>query len=74
MKRLLVMVLVLPLVGCLGFEETYYEDGGLEWRAPDASFGCPSRVASEPPLLTSPTSVSQMPAAQTREPDLVSRP
>lgn len=70
MKRLLLLILLTPVPGCVGFEESYYEDFGQEWMVP-ASADCPTQTVSAPPAASAIIPAAhQTPAVQTREPDL----
>lgn len=67
MRRLLLLLLLAPLSGCMGLGDNYYYDEAPAV-APSSSCGCnaPGLTSAAPPTI------SQLPAGQTREPDLTS--
>lgn len=73
MKRLIVLLFVLPLAGCLAFEETFYDDVAPDWPVAVPS-GCAAAPPSVPAITNRASSLSPSPGPQTREPDLMARP
>jgi hypothetical protein len=72
MKRFLVLMMLASLPGCVGFEENYYEETAPVGFAPPAS-SCGCQAATYRATSAAPANlpvVSQLPAIQTREPDL----
>jgi len=73
MKPLLVLLLVVLAPGCASFDDYYLEEFSQEGASSPASCGC--RVPTINPVSSAARvpAVSQLPAGQTREPDLLPR-
>jgi len=70
MKRIMALLLLIPMAGCAGFDNNYEEVVGQEMIQP-TSCGCQSPAPGQVSATSgSVPTVSQLPSIQTREPEM----